>query len=182
MKKHIKKTGGFTLVEMIVSLGLFTIILFAAMSSFLTLINADRKSRTTQVAMDNLNFALEDMSRRIKTGYAYDCDMLGGSTDCPNGAMMFNFTDQNGVDKVTYKLNDGKIERNVRPIGQVGAYVPATAPEITINSLKYIVNGTTSGDGVQPYVTILIKGTTNINSVTSSFNIQTTATQRIYDL
>jgi len=37
---------GFTLIEMTVSLGLFTIIMFIATSAFLSIVNTDRKARS----------------------------------------------------------------------------------------------------------------------------------------
>ena len=48
MSIHSQNKNGFTLVEMIVSIGLFTIALFIASSAFLAVLNADRKSRATQ--------------------------------------------------------------------------------------------------------------------------------------
>lgn len=176
-----KLVGGFTLVEMIVSLGLFTIILFAISSAFLTMINADRKSRATRIVLDNLSLALEDMSRRIKTGYAYDCGAVGVPTDCAAGNTTFKFKDQFGVD-TTYKLT-----LDSQGIERTQGASPAlrmTAPEITINNLKFIVKGTAkagTGDAIQPYVTVLITGTTNVGLTSSVFNMETTVTQRKYD-
>lgn len=170
---------GFTLLEMIVSLGLFTIVLFAASSAFLSMVNADKKSRATRIALDNLTLTLEDMSRRIKTGLAYDCGAVGGATDCLGGDSQLNFIDQNGT-ATTYKItSDNKgIERTTG----ASPALRMTAPEITINNLRFIVNGTTPGDAVQPYVTIFTKGTTQVGQTSSEFNIETTVTQRAYDL
>lgn len=180
MKRFDIKKRGFTLIEMIVSLGLFTIILFALSSAFLTVINADRKSRATSIALDNLNLALEDMSRRIKTGYAYDCGPLGAPKDCMAGDSTLNFTDQNG-NRTTYRPTTDTFGIDRATIGL--PVLRITAPEIKITNLKFIVNGTatTPGDTVSPYVTILISGTTNVGLTSSTFNMETTVTQRKYD-
>lgn len=186
---------GFTLIEMIVSLGLFTVILFVATSAFLTIVSVDRKSRVVRIATDNMNLALEDMSRRIKTGAQYYCGGIdgGGTADCPLGDTSIFFTAQDlsrlhyhsavGVEcGVGYRDTQGCILRaDLAPM-------PVTSPEINITSLKYIVSGSTpflSGDKKQPMVVVVIDG--EIESDTqnpaqkSAFKLQTTITQRVYD-
>ena len=171
---------GFTLIEMIVSIGLFTIVLFIASSAFLSVVNADRKSRATRLTMDNLTVAMEDMTRRMKTGFAYTC---GGDTssstpaDCTTPESQIAFTDQQGK-RTSYSLSEGRI---VRQIGSDAALF-MTAPEITINKLQFVVNGTVSGDDIQPYVRIFIEGTTGGGVTDSRFNLQTMVTQRSYDI
>lgn len=194
--KYCHASHGFTLVEMTVSLGLFTIIMFAATSSFLSIVNMDRKSRAVRIAADNLNVALEDISRRIKTGSSYYCatggaggEALNSVNDCPAGGDTLFFDDQNG-ERVKYVLTSNAIWRSV---GTEPA-IRATSPEISITTLKFVVfgsptcGGTTpctsnppTSDAVQPIVTIVIDGSLGANGVTSPFKIQTTAAQRSYD-
>ena len=186
MSIHSQNKNGFTLVEMIVSIGLFTIALFIASSAFLAVLNADRKSRATRIAIDNLNLSLEDMSRRIKTGAAYQCMGIlaittGANTaDCtaPGGTSII-FTEQDGTTRTKYELVGNSIRRTVG----IGTTLNATAPEITINNLRFVVGGTAGNpDTLQPYVIILVDGVTNIGAVASSFRIQTMVTQRGYDI
>ncbi len=190
MQKISKTIRGFTLVEMIVSIGLFTIVLFVASSSFLTVINADRKSRTTRIAMDNLAVTLEDMTRRLRTGTAYECGgMVSLSVPPPVRDCLFGddnntriaFTDQDGR-RVSYYLDDGAIMRERSAGGEFEEEVSirATSPEIEITGLTFFVNGSTRGDAIQPYVTIIIRGSTS-GVFDSGFSLQTTVTQRAYD-
>lgn len=191
--KHLKfntqycSRRGFTLVEMIVAIGLFTIVLFIASSAFLSVLDADRKSRATRIAMDNLNLSLEDMARRIKTGTSYFCDgtvLSSGTRDCPSGGNSIAFTEQGGITRTAYRLDTttGVIKRTRGS----GTELSVTAPEITISNLKFIVSGSTIWDPLdrdtdQPYVTILAEGTT-VGKVTTAFSIQTTVAQRAYDI
>lgn len=180
---------GFTLVEMIVAIGLFTTVLFIASSAFLAVVNADRKSRATRTAMDNLNLALEDMARRIKTGVAYYCDgdsntALTATNNCTGTpSSRIAFTEQNGTTRTSYYLAAGVVRRS-----SDGTDLAVTsASEVTINDLKFIVGGSTKWDPTgkdvtQPYAVILIDGTTKTGKVTSGFNIQTMVTQRAYDI
>lgn len=173
-RSHVKcSPSGFTIVEMTVSLGLFTIIMFIATSAFLSIVNTDRKARSVRIAADNLNIALEDMSRRIKTGSSYDCGSIGAPTDCPGGEDSLTFDDQNG-DSTTYSWNGASILRDGTSI---------TSSEITIDSLRFIVSGSAgiATDTIQPMVVIVIDGSLGAGVASSTFKIQTTVTQRAYD-
>ncbi|MEK7568801.1 MAG: type II secretion system protein [Patescibacteria group bacterium] len=187
---------GFSLVEMIVSLGIFTIVLFIATSAFLTVVNADRKSRATRIAMDNLNLALEDMSRRIKTGSSYNCGATVSSTnDCSSSdnETSFKFIDQEN-DTVIYKLGSGPsgcLNNNLYKVGQgcilrtipyeSPLFMLATSPEIDITKLKFIVSGSTFGDSVQPVAVIMVEGSLGVDPKKTTFKVQTTITQRKVD-
>lgn len=180
----IKNSKGFTLVEMIVSLGLFTIVLFIATNAFLAIVNVDRKSRATRIVVDNLNLALEDMTRNIKTGLTYYCGTTdtGGVGDCVLGGDTVYFTNQEGV-RMGYYF-DGVVDHAIFRITGTGpgAVVQRiTSPEINISDLKFIVSGSssfTSGDRKQPMIIIMITGFLGENM---PIKFQTTVTQRAYD-
>lgn len=166
---------GFTLIEMTVSLGLFTIIMFIATSAFLSIVNTDRKARSVRIVADNLNIALEDMSRRIKTGSTYNCGGGAGTNNCPSpGLSSFAFTEQNEVTRTVYTLIGNAIMRGTERI---------TSPEITITNLKFIVSGSAVGsaDNKQPMVVIVVDGSLGSGAASTTFKIQTTVTQRAYD-
>lgn len=168
---------GFTLVEMTVSIGLFTIVLFIATSAFLSIVNADRKSRPVRIATDNLNLALEDMTRRIKTGSSYYCSanyVATGGNDCVSGNVSISFTDQVGT-RTGYKFgtnadcNNASYFPMINPYGIAGTakrcilrrdpsvpamWIPVTSTEINITSLKFFVKGSTAFVGVPPAVEV----------------------------
>lgn len=71
---------GFTLVELIVSMALFTIVVFITTSAFLSVVDLNKKARITRVVLDNFSVALEQMVRNIRTGDTYRClDASSGS-------------------------------------------------------------------------------------------------------
>ncbi|HEY5383439.1 MAG TPA: type II secretion system protein [Candidatus Paceibacterota bacterium] len=93
---------GFTLIEMLVSIALFSVVMVMALGALLSLSVADRKAEALKSAVDNLNFALDSMSRVIRTGSGYHCgSVLGG--DCPGGSNEFVFTANTGV-QTYYRL------------------------------------------------------------------------------
>lgn len=73
MHTHTEKAG-FSLIEMIVSLGIFSVIVTTAVGALLVLISTNQKLQGEQSVMTNLSFALDSMTREIRTGYNYYCD------------------------------------------------------------------------------------------------------------
>ncbi|MBI3495157.1 type II secretion system protein [Candidatus Berkelbacteria bacterium] len=150
---------GFTLVEMMVSVGIFTIILFLSTSALLSIVSTDRKSRAVRIAMDNLNLALEDMTRKIKTGSMYYCGIAdtGGVADCAATSYAFSFTAQDGVSRISYQRAVGDsfgsvvLGTDCGPSFAAGqgcimrsdgaTFMLATSPEVDIKGLRFLVTG-----------------------------------------
>ncbi len=65
---------GFTLIEMIVSLGLFSIVVTISVGALLVLVATNQQLQSEQSVMTNLSFALDSMTREIRTGTSYYCD------------------------------------------------------------------------------------------------------------
>ncbi|MES2216744.1 MAG: type II secretion system protein, partial [Patescibacteria group bacterium] len=77
MKKlHTQKA--FTLVEMIVALGIFSIVAVVALGALVKILSVNQKAQTLHQAMTNLNFSLESISRELRTGASLHCE--SGST------------------------------------------------------------------------------------------------------
>ncbi len=204
---NLNTRRGFTLIEMLVSVAIFSIVMVIALGSLLAMSESDRKAQSLKSVINNLNFSLDAMSRSIRTGINYHCGTTGTLTnpfDCPivAGVMVpdtyFTYKTADGVvgagdspilnAQVTYCLgtvsplacnsSGNTILRSING----GTFSPLTAPEVKITTLAFYVKGAPSGDNIQPKVTILISGSVSANGTQSSpFNLQTTVTQRLYD-
>lgn len=64
---------GFTLIEMIVSLALFSVVITMSVGALLILIATNQQLQNEQNIMTNLSFALDSMTREIRTGTDYYC-------------------------------------------------------------------------------------------------------------
>jgi len=156
MKKH-----GFTLIEIMVSLAIFSIVVVVATGALLSTIDATKKAQATQTVLTNLNLALEGMTREIRVGSNY--------RDA-NGSTSLTFDDKTGS-QTTYTFTSGRIDKQE---GLVTS--PITAPEVTIQSLKFTTIKPTPG---QPRVFITLRGVAGINpKYQTTFEIQTTVSQR----
>jgi len=117
MNIYSYKNRGFTLVEIIVSLGVFSVVAVVALGAMVRIISANKKAQTLQSAMTNLNYALESMSRELRVGTRYYCVAdaealiplrLSVDTDkCPSGA-----SSSGGV---LLAFNSSKVDISVTP-------------------------------------------------------------------
>lgn len=68
-----QNTSGFTLVELIVALGLFAVVSTISIGSLITLMDNNRQLRDDQAVIANIGFAFDMMTRDIRQGVDYYC-------------------------------------------------------------------------------------------------------------
>lgn len=178
-----RKKGGYTLIELIVSIGLFSFVMLLTSGVYLMMIGIARQAQGISTGINNLSFALETMTRTIRTGKTYGCPTAG--TDCTGGT---TFSLMNVTGKtVTYSSSlDGIIMQQVGS----GPLVPLTDSTVTVTSLTFYASGTavptppSGGDYRQPHVTIIVSGTVSRGpgKPRESFTIETGATMRGTDI
>ena len=189
----MRSSRGFTLIEMIVAVALFSIVMLVSVGALLSLVAANRKAQALQSVMNNLNIALDGMVRSIRMGSDYDGSQgcSGNGTpypqDCTEGTTILSIKSFNGDTWIySYDPETKRIYR-AEAGGPAGGY-PLTAPVVTIDSLSFYVVGTARGladaDRVQPKVVIVVRGSAGVESTKTrtSFAIQATAVQRLLDL
>src|ERR1035437_4002808 len=66
-------SSGFTLIEMLVSISIFMVVAVVAVTALLKIVDANRKSQTLQDAINNINFAMDSITREIRVGNMYTC-------------------------------------------------------------------------------------------------------------
>ena len=200
-----KTAGGFTLVEMIVSIGIFTAVMFIATGALLSVVGLNKKAQAQQSAINNLNFALENMARSIRTDSSYRCESnssfwTAGShgyqgdqspRDCLNGESVLVFESDTGDpgntnDQWAFWLYQDKIFKGKNLVGGGGGEISQiTADEIFIEDLKFYVEGAEVAGGLQPRVRLNVSGYAFVGDDQSGnprrvdFDLQTTASQRI---
>src|SRR3989344_2096511 len=112
-----KSGGGVTLIEIMVSMSIFIIIMLISSGSILSVFDANNKSKNLRAVMDNLNIAVESMTRTIRFGNTYHCDILivnpliTSPRDCDGGATSIALKASDGT-TVIYKWTGNTIERS----------------------------------------------------------------------
>ncbi len=200
---------GFTLIEMLVSISLFSIVMMISVGTLLTLVDANRKAQNVSTITTNLHFALDLMSRTIRTGTNYYCgDSIPVSyvstSNCPYGGRVIAFKDQNGVltayiydgtagNQKIYRIRDidlvGTMGYGIFSSGEINAKEEMTAtPALVLEDMKFIVTGSeryfpAKSNKDQPSVRILLKAKAGTDPETgATMNIETTIVQRTLDL
>ena len=193
-----KLVSGFTLVEMMVSVSIFAIVMTIALGSLLAMSESDRKAQTLKSVINNLNFSLDSMSRSIRTGQSFHCDTaqtpLSSPRDCSStAASSFAYLPANASVVTIYKLETANAALCGQTTGPVGCiarsvdggftYLAITSPEVYVSALNfYVIGAAESPSTIQPKVVILISGIVTVPATqTSTFNLQTSVTQRLYD-
>ncbi len=204
-----EQQGGYMLVEIMVSLMIFTMVAVASATALLSIVDANSKAQALKAVMDNLSVAVENISRTVRIGTDIKCLPVsaGGSlgteaqdiTTCREGTKGISFLPQDAsdtTDRLQYYFKEtidaegktkGAIYRN-----RNSQEVALTAPEVIINNVTFYVlaSGTTT---VQSTVSSDIQGQArvfvNINGKAGAtafsatpFNIQTTVSQREIEL
>lgn len=206
-----KSSRGFTLIEMIVSLALFSVVITVSVGALLVLVSTNEDLQGEQSVMTNLSFALDSMTREIRTGTGYYCvsassqtgifnndnldDLNDSIQDCANGSNA-NFhgvsfieagdSITEGADRILYFYDriQGQLYRRV---GSGGAESIVSSGIFIKNANFFVTGGPSvdpSGDTVQPAVTIHLEAVdkNDPSSDQKSFFVQTTVTQRTLDI
>ncbi len=195
------KNRGFTLIEIMVSISIFTVVMLVTMGALLTLNDSSRKAQALRTVIDNLNFAVEDMSRKIRTGNNYHCylesenpsfsrEELKTPKDCSGTAgraiSLKIQEEENGKpvyvayifskDPVT-RVGSIKLRRGLGD--SLGPELAITSPEVDIRKMEFRVIGAVSPKA-QPMVILNISGTVNLQKekLRTDFSLQTAISRR----
>ena len=73
--------SGFTLVETLVALAVFSVVMVVSSGIILSLINSNRQNQAINSVVNNLSYSIESMVRDIKTGFSYKCNYPEGDAN-----------------------------------------------------------------------------------------------------
>jgi prepilin-type N-terminal cleavage/methylation domain-containing protein len=184
--------SGFTLVELLVAIALFTIMVSIAAGGFVNALRTQREAAAMMAAQSNVSTALEQMTREIRTGYLFCNDINNNGSPsaacwpaCSINAVTQTWTCTNFLEyynanseKVDYSLVNGVVERSVGD----GAPQAITGDNVSIQNLTFTLFGNIEGDHWNPRVTISIGVVPHDQTVTwTTANLETTVSARAID-
>ena len=133
------RQAGFTLIEIIVSLGIFTVVAVVAMGAFLKVIDANKKSQSLKTAINNVNFALESISRELRVGSNYYC--FNSSADLSSMSMLPTGYPTpgcvtTGVNGIAFLSSKTAVDGGGKSCALIHAYLFVTDPTTNVVTIK----------------------------------------------
>ena len=201
-KGKSKSGAGFTLIEILVAITVFSIIIGSISGIFVFSIREQRKILTYQTILDQTSYALEYMSRALRMARKQLPPNEECSATClsqiglnyelfdENQELRFQnyecicqrFFIQNGqlMEQRSWQFQNEDI---VDPTGD-NPPVPLTSTDIQINYLKFDLSGQNQIDNLQPRTTFYleIEGKAGLLGNLSKIKIQSTISQRMLDI
>ena len=195
MTKFRNKNSGFTLIELMVATSIFMMVVLATIGALMITSNAARESKALRFAMDNVNFAMDTMTRNIRLGSEYSCvnptSTSGGSlmfvsntADCaaPLSGIVFPKPGSTGSFDIGYQrvFDNPSGKYIIEKCDSMGCFA-ITSSNIDITNLEFTVSGSDPLDDIQPSVKILLSGTVTVGTKITNFYLQTLASQRTFE-
>ncbi len=175
----ISSSRAFTLVELLIAIGLFSVVITIAMGGFVRALRSQRQVVALISANSNVSLVMEQMSREMRTGY-YFCESTL-TTSCNLTNTNISFLNARGENIVYYleasERGNGRIFRKVN--GEPGNQL--TADNVNIRNLKFNLFGGVLDSNYPARVVIRASVSPAGNSFNVSdvvTNIQTTVSTR----
>ncbi|OGZ18128.1 MAG: hypothetical protein A2Z78_01370 [Candidatus Nealsonbacteria bacterium RBG_13_36_15] len=181
------RKNGYTLIEVLVALTIFTVVIAAPTGFFVSALKGQQKVLASQEVYDNISYTLEYISRALRmarkdlTGSCITENMNYVTTADGNGIKFKNY--DGDCQEFYLDIEDNRLKETSDAKG-VG--IPLTARNIEVVSFTIEGEGTWSqDDGFQPKITLLleIKGKRGaLPELQPIMKIQTSVSQRQLDI
>ena len=203
----MSKKGGFTLVELLVSIALFALFVITAISMLISFLRLNSANQAERQSLRGVVFVVENILREVRLGTNYRCsDTMNESvlsqttSDCLKARIIkFKRGDGSKSNWITYRISgsgkNGKFERCQKQIDSSGMGICddsdwATFSDkvigIDVDSTYFDVktgaileNNKWVSNGKQPSIALYLRGNYDIgNQVSKHISLNTRATQR----
>lgn len=186
----VKPQSGFTLLEIIVSIAIFTVLIILTTSIFQSINEGQRSTLAGQNTQESMRFALEVMSKEMRTSMKADT-ACGGATNnkvfnTNNDQDQLFFLNKNNECTIYY-LDDVNHRLMINRDDGIGApdIYPVTPDEVVVSDLKFYIKDDAVPDfhSVQPRVTMKLKVQMDTISELhkNEIDLQTTVSSRHYE-
>jgi len=170
MKNYLNKNkgaqAGFSLVEVIISIFVFSLLLIVVSSIFVQTLKLQRRGFAAQKVQENSLFILETMAKEIRVSRVANqnaCDLTQLTITHPQqGTIIYTFVGASGTVQKT--------------IG--GQTFTISSSSVIFRRLSFCVVGSGASDGLQPRVTVIARVEDTKGDLPIPFDLQTTISSR----
>ncbi len=201
-----KKIEGFTLVEILVVLGLFSSIATLSLGALFNAQSVNARLQETQAILDNINLSSQTIIRDIRFGSNFYCTeqlpvvIPTVRKNCVFGTsrgsvLIFKSSEASDeLDRVAYYVKDGVLYKDIYPNVGAKTVLQMTSDDVSISSFTFNVDGAQTSTGLdddgnaidyrQPLITMYLSGVTKpakASTPPATFDVQTTISAREID-
>ena len=182
----------YTLIEVLVAVGIFTIIIAAPTGFLVGSLKGQQKALASQKLLDNTSYALEYISRALRMAKKEFSTELATACLLEDSTILYGYNYQitrseTGLRFINYKeeCQEFFLEQKRLKESKDGIENYLTSEDLEITSLKFQLSGQAQTDAEQPRVTLFleIKGGKSLKAeLRPLIKIQTTISQRNLDV
>ena len=169
---------GFTLMEVLIVSGIFSILIVVMASIFVSALRIENKIFATKKALSQMSYSVEYMTRALRMAEKDtigDCINRGSNYEVGVGSIKFKNALQEGNCQIFY-LNNGQLK--IQDF-DAGTDFDLTSSDVDVANLSFTANGQNQGDDFQPFITIYLEARSSDSPV---LEIQTSVSQRNPDI
>ncbi len=160
-------------------------VIVVSIGAVLAINNAQVKASNTQIIIDNIRFALEFITKEMRSGSGFATSSCAGAL-CSQ-INFIHYLAAGGTEFVEYCLKDSSIHRYSDPVSppdscnDPNAKQPITSDDIVVDSLSFFLwqNLPPNPDPIQPRITVSIKARSTSARFPAEFNLETSVVQRL---
>lgn len=170
----IFQKNGFTLVELMVAVSVFSVAVTLSTGAFVRAIKTQRILTHLMSVNSNSSLVIEQLAREMRTGYNFSLTKIN-SADC-NDSITFNRS-TDGI-LTTYRWSGIQSHSIERSEGENNPFVPITASNVSVNRLCFIEDQVLPSDPWRITIDATL-GSTDPQVAQNVFNLQTTVSARL---
>lgn len=183
MNKKTNSKQGFTLIELMVAITLFSAIATVVVTIFVTGLKSQQRAMTFQVLFDQTSYFTEYLARQVRMSrrsIGGSCIPIGENYEMTHGGQGLKFiTTECGCLEIYLDNATGRIKED-----RDGVQNYLTSEDLKVTDLSFALTGVSELDTLQARITtsLKIKGGSNRAEGQPALNIQTTISQRKLDV
>ncbi|MCR4328092.1 MAG: prepilin-type N-terminal cleavage/methylation domain-containing protein [Patescibacteria group bacterium] len=206
IKNSKLRREGYTLIELLVAIGLFGVVTAIAVGGFARALRTQRQAQLLLVSNGNVSEAIEGIARELRVARDFQTDVGGFGSTCfgvvdgapaiiPLQGNALRFKNPKNED-VIYRACNNRLERGLTAGGKFALTVfkQVSSGSVKVQNLEFSISGNKPGsdvssvsnqpDGYPPRITIKISVAPNSDDPGisgSAMSLQTTVSARLID-
>ncbi len=182
---------GYTIIEILVAVGIFTMIIAAPTGFLVGSLKGQQRALSSQELVDSVSYTLEYMSRALrmaKKDLTGACIEKGSNYENPtNDISKIRFLNYKGYCQ-EFSVSDAQLKERKSTDGSeenLGEFFPLTSNDLEVELVRFQLSGQSQDDDLQPRITLFlkVKGARGQKpELQPEIKIQTTISQRNLDV